>query len=55
VVERSVRELEYHCTLLDALGLDITAKVQVHSETRQLVVTRWMPTGTSGCVGARGG
>ncbi len=30
VVERSVRELEYHCTMLDKMALDSTAKIQVH-------------------------
>lgn len=30
IVERSVRELAYHAALLDAAGLDTSAKVQIH-------------------------
>ena len=30
IVEKSVKELEYHCKLLDAMGLDSTAKVMIH-------------------------
>jgi UV DNA damage endonuclease len=30
IVERSISELDYHCDVLDLLGLDETAKVQIH-------------------------
>ncbi|MEM4272389.1 MAG: UV DNA damage repair endonuclease UvsE [Candidatus Bilamarchaeaceae archaeon] len=30
IVQRSVRELEYHCRVLDLMGLDSSAKVQMH-------------------------
>ena len=30
VVERSVKELDYHCTVLDKMALDSTAKIQIH-------------------------
>lgn len=30
IVKRSVEELVYHCKVLDALGLDSSAKVQIH-------------------------
>lgn len=30
IVRRSIRELDYHCDVLDLMGLDSTAKVQIH-------------------------
>lgn len=30
IVRRSVAELDYHARVLDALGLDLTAKIQIH-------------------------
>ncbi len=30
IVAKSIKELEYHCQVLDSLGLDATAKVQIH-------------------------
>ncbi len=30
IVERSVKELDYHCSVLDSMQLDNTAKVQIH-------------------------
>ena len=30
IVENAIRDLEYHCQILDQMGLDKTAKVQIH-------------------------
>ena len=30
IVERSVKELDYHCNILDSMKLDNTAKIQIH-------------------------
>lgn len=30
IVKKSIKELEYHCQLLDSLNLDQTAKIQIH-------------------------
>jgi len=30
IVKRSIKELDYHCSVLDAMGLDGSAKVQIH-------------------------
>ncbi|NYT00587.1 MAG: UV DNA damage repair endonuclease UvsE, partial [Methanocellales archaeon] len=30
IVKRSIKELDYHCSVLDTMGLNSTAKVQIH-------------------------
>jgi UV DNA damage endonuclease len=30
IIENRIRELKYHCKVLDAMELDETAKVQIH-------------------------